>query len=63
MLSLGLLMAILFAWQGTLSLLTPGLGLSEAYHFGGLVLAGWLITGGISEWKAHCRESRETALD
>lgn len=58
MIALGLLMAAIFAYQGANALLEPGFGGREAYVAGGLVLAGWLIYGGLSEWRA-ARKSRD----
>ncbi len=51
MIALGLLMCVLFAYQGALALLTPGWGLQEAYIAGGLLLAGGLIRSGLVEWR------------
>ena len=59
MLALGLLMAVIFAYQGANALLEPGFGVKEAYVVGGLVLASWLIFGGISELKAARRNLDE----
>lgn len=56
MISLGLLMTLIFAFQGASALLEPGLGLREAYIAGGLILAGWLIFGGIAEMKQARRD-------
>lgn len=55
MIALGLLMAILFSWRGALALIEPGFGFSELYNGGGLILAGWLLYSGISEWRAKGR--------
>lgn len=55
MIALGLLMAILFSYRGAQALLEPGLGFSELYCAGGLVLAGWLIFSGVQEWRAGRR--------
>ena len=55
MIALGLLMAILFSWRGAQALLAPGFGVAEIYNAGGLVLAGWLLYSGISEWRAERR--------
>lgn len=52
MIALGLLMAILFSWRGAQALVAPGFGFAELYAAGGLVLAGWLIFLGISDWRA-----------
>lgn len=54
MLSLGLLLAVIFAYRSVLAFAEPGLGAQEAYLAGGLVLSGWLIRGGFAEWRhAH----------
>lgn len=55
MIALGLLMAILFSWRGAQALVAPGFGFAELYNAGGLVLAGWLLYSGISEWRASKR--------
>ncbi|MEL6663698.1 MAG: hypothetical protein AAFO57_01340 [Pseudomonadota bacterium] len=57
MIALGLLMLIIFAVQGFLALSEPGLGVREAYVAGGLILGGWLVKSGLSEWR-HARKSR-----
>jgi len=59
MIALGLLMAAIFAYQGALALLEPGLGGSEVYVVGGLILAGWLIFGGLAEWRAFRRDKEK----
>lgn len=59
MIALGLLMLIIFGIQGFLALGEPGLGFREAYVVGGFVLGGWLIKGGLSEWR-HARNSRSS---
>ena len=58
MLSLGILMLLVFSYRGALALIEPGLGVSEAYLAGGLVLSGWLIKGGITEWRYARRQRR-----
>lgn len=52
MIALGLLMATIFSYQGAMAWLDPGIGGREAYVAGGLLLAGWLIYSGLSEWRA-----------
>ncbi|MDX1293287.1 MAG: hypothetical protein R3265_10785 [Hyphomonas sp.] len=56
MISLGILMGLVFAFRAASAILEPGLGFREAYLLGGLVLSGWLIMGGIAEWR-HARKS------
>ncbi len=51
MIALGLLLAMVFSYRLALAIIAPGLGLSEIYLFGGLLLAGWLLKGGLSERK------------
>lgn len=46
---------LVFSYRGALALLEPGLGFKELYLAGGLFLAGWLILGGIAEWR-HTRK-------
>lgn len=57
MIALGLIMLIVFAWQGFEAIAEPGLGVREAYVAGGFILAGWLIQSGIAEWR-HARKSQ-----
>jgi len=52
MIALGLSMAAIFAYQGALALIEPGIGGKEVYVAGGLILAGWLIYAGLAEWRA-----------
>lgn len=52
MIALGLLMAAIFAYLGAIAILEPGLGGREVYVAGGLILAVWLIFGGLAEWRA-----------
>ena len=56
MISLGLLLLLVFSYRGALALIEPGIGFSEAYLAGGLILSGWLIKGGIAEWRFARRE-------
>lgn len=58
MISLGILMGVVFAFRAASAILEPGLGIHEAYLLGGLILSGWLIMGGIAEWR-HARSSRK----
>lgn len=58
MISLGILMGVTFAFRAASAILEPGLGVREAYLLGGLILSGWLITGGIAEWR-HASKSRK----
>lgn len=57
MISLGILMGLIFAFRAAVAILEPGLGFREAYLLGGLVLSGWLILGGIAEWR-HARKTQ-----
>lgn len=58
MISLGILMGVVFAFRAAFAILEPGLGVRDAYLLGGLILSGWLIMGGIAEWR-HARNSRK----
>lgn len=49
MIALGLLMAVIFSYRLANALLAPGLGISELYLFGGIVIAAFLIFGGLKE--------------
>ena len=51
MLALGFLMCVIYGFRMALALLEPGLGITEAYLAGGLLLSGWLIKGGLAEWR------------
>lgn len=55
MIALGILMAIVFGFRAANALLEPGFGLREAYLFGGLFIAGWLVLAGLKE-RRHARE-------
>ena len=57
MIALGLVLGLSFALRLARAVLTPGLGMSEAYLAGGLVLSVWLIIGGLAEWR-HVRAQR-----
>ena len=63
MISLGLLMLMIFGVRLYLALASPGIGIDEAYAAGGLILAGWLIRGGISELKHARRRHQERGDD
>ena len=51
MITLGLVLGLTFALRLARAILTPGLGTSEAYLAGGMVLSVWLIIGGLAEWR------------
>lgn len=57
MIALGLLMAVVFGYRMANAILEPGLGLLEIYLAGGLVLAAWLIFGGLKERRAVRNET------
>jgi hypothetical protein len=57
-LSFGILMLVIFVYRGIHALLSPGIGISEAYVFGGLVLSGWLMFIGSRELLAM-RKARQ----
>ncbi len=59
MIALGILLGLIFAMRAAFALLEPGLGFREAYLLGGLVLSGWLIIGGLAEWR-HARAMRDS---
>lgn len=61
MIALGLLMAVIFGYRMANAILEPGLGLSELYLGGGLVLAAWLIFAGLKE--RRFARSQETEAD
>ena len=52
MIAFGVLMAAIFSYQGAIALTEPGIGGKELYMAGGLILAAWLIYGGLAEWRA-----------
>lgn len=62
MIAFGILVLIIFAIRGYSALTTPGWGLSEAYVAGGLILGGWLVKSGISEWR-YARKARASGDD
>lgn len=47
MFAVGILIAIIFAYQGAIALMAPGIGLWEAYILGGLVLAVLILRKGV----------------
>ncbi|MBO6690114.1 MAG: hypothetical protein JJ931_11190 [Henriciella sp.] len=52
MIALGILMAMVFSFRLANALLAPGLGFSELYLFGGIVIAAFLIFFGLRERRA-----------
>lgn len=54
MIAFGLLMAIVYSYRMANALMAPGLGVSELYLAGGLVIAAWLIFAGLKE-RRHAR--------
>ncbi len=58
MIALGLLMAAVFSFRLAIALLAPGLGLSELYLFGGIIIAAALIFGGLRERRIAQARSR-----
>ncbi|MFN3214611.1 MAG: hypothetical protein ACE37M_16010 [Henriciella sp.] len=55
MIALGLLMAAVFSYRLANALLAPGLGISELYLAGGVMIAGLLIFFGLRE-RRHARQ-------
>jgi len=55
MIALGILMAAVFSFRLANALIAPGLGLSEIYLFGGIIIAALLIYHGLKE-RRHVRE-------
>lgn len=55
MIALGLLMAAVFSYRLANALLTPGLGISELYLAGGVLIAAVLIFSGLKE-RRHVRD-------
>ena len=49
MIALGLLMAAIFSFRLANALLSPGLGMSELYLFGGIVIAAALLFSGLKQ--------------
>ena len=60
MISLGILLGLVFAFRAATAILEPGFGFREVYLLGGLVLSGWLIMGGLAEWR-HARKTRQAS--
>ncbi|MEM7640039.1 MAG: hypothetical protein AAF269_13370 [Pseudomonadota bacterium] len=58
MIAMGLLMAAVFSFRLATALLAPGLGLSELYLFGGVIIAAALIFGGLRERRIARTQSR-----
>ena len=54
MIAFGLLMAVVYSYRMANALMAPGLGTSELYLAGGLVIAAWLIFAGLKE-RRHAR--------
>lgn len=60
MIAFGLLMAVVYSYRMANALLAPGLGVSELYLAGGLVIAAWLIFAGLKERRrAHSRSESD----
>lgn len=59
MIAFGLLMAVVYSYRMANALLAPGLGVSELYLAGGLVIAAWLIFAGLKE-RRHARNRSES---
>jgi hypothetical protein len=57
MIALGLLMAVVFSYRLANALLAPGLGISELYLVGGVVIGGLLIFYGLRE-RRHARDQK-----
>ncbi len=55
MIALGILMAAIFSFRMANAIVAPGLGVSELYLLGGIVLAVWLIFAGLKE-RRYARE-------
>lgn len=60
LLSCGLLMLAIFVFRGANAILTPGIGLNEAYVLGGLVLSGWLMFVGSRELLEKRKAERDS---
>ena len=63
MIALGLLMTVIFGFRMANAVLEPGLGFSEAYLAGGLILAAWLIFAGLKERRfarSQCSEADQS---
>ncbi len=59
MIALGILMALIFSYRLANAVIAPGLGFSELYLAGGIVIAGWLITSGLKERRDARRKSQD----
>ena len=55
MIALGILMAAIFSFRMANAIVASGLGFSELYLLGGIVLAVWLIFAGLKE-RRYARE-------
>lgn len=53
MFAVGILIATIFAYQGAIALMAPGIGLWEAYILGGLVLAVLILRKGVLLRREH----------
>ena len=62
MIALGLLMGAVFSFRLANALVIPGLGFSELYLFGGIVIAAALIFFGLKERRAAREPSKEQDL-
>lgn len=58
MIALGLLMAVVFSYRFANAILAPGFGISELYLAGGIVIAAFLIFGGLKE-RRHARDQSQ----
>lgn len=58
MIALGLLMTAMFSYRLSSALLSPGLGVSEVYLFGGIVIAAALIFSGLKERRRARAQSK-----
>lgn len=58
MIALGLLMAAIFSFRLANALLTPGLGISELYLTGGMIIAGLLLFNGL-KLRRDARRTRD----
>jgi len=62
MIALGILMAAVFSFRLANALLAPGLGISELYLFGGIVIAALLIFFGLRERRDARHKSPDNEL-
>lgn len=51
MMAVGMTLFVTFAYRFAVALSTPGLGWHEAYLFGGMLLAGFVIRNGFVAWR------------